>query len=383
MIVVCSCQNESNSYYSEQNAKVFEDSLSMEEVGTISFPLDSVTGFYHNSIQAFSQADSSYLSFFNEEVNALYIYNYETGNLVKRISYAIEGPDGLGNKYNIGHCIINLDSVLICTPQSFNLFLTNGKGRVLKRYKIREKKSDIDLAYPDPCAVKPIIVKDAKAYITGLMLGIENVIDQTKVFNVAEVDLVSGNVRPLVTRPDIYARGQWGMISKYHVYPCYNPLSGRFIYSFGLIHEVLETDHLGFVEWRYNGSKYFSHIKPFSKDAITKETYPGKDPLQKYDHTTPSYYYITFDPYRKLYYRFATLPLSVDEYNATDRQHQPSIIILNEKFEKTGETVMPKTGFNYRMIFLNKEGLHIGKESEYRKDESKLSFGIFLPQPKL
>ncbi|MFQ5447803.1 MAG: DUF4221 family protein, partial [Saprospiraceae bacterium] len=160
-------------------------------------------------------------------------------------------------------------------------------------------------------------------------------------------------------------------------------LSGHFIYSFGLIHEVLETDHAGFKSWKYNASSHFSTIKPFSKEAITQKNYPGKDALQKYDHTTPSYYCIIFDKYRRLYYRFATLPLSEDEYNTADRRHQPTIIILNEDFKKIGETVLPKRGFNYRMIFLNNMGLHIGKESEYRKDESKLTFGIFLPKPKL
>jgi uncharacterized protein DUF4221 len=347
MIFTCSCQNENSSYfYSEQNAKVFQDSLSMEEVGTVSFPLDSITGFYHNSIQALSIADSSYMSFFNEEANSLYIYNYYTRKLVKRIIYATEGPDGLGNNYKIGHYIINLDSILICTPHTFNLFMTNGKGKVLKRYKIREKESDENLAYPDPSAVKPMTVKGGKAYIAGLMLGIEPVVAQTKVFNVAEVDLVSGSVRPLVPRPEIYNEGQWGMVSNYHVYPCYNPLAGHFIYSFGLIHEVLETDHAEFENWKYNASSYFSAIKPFSTEAITTENYPGKAPLQKYDHTTPSYYCIFFDEYRKVYYRFATLPLSEDEYNTANRRHQPTIIILNEEFEKIGETVMPASGFN-------------------------------------
>lgn len=91
--------------------------------------------------------------------------------------------------------------------------------------------------------------------------------------------------------------------------------------------------------------------------------------------TSPSYENILFDPYRKVYYRFFRLPDTSYTPSVRGNNKPIGIIILNEKFEKQKEFMLPKNKYDLNNCFVSENGLHIQKMTE---SEDELVFDIFM-----
>lgn len=71
------------------------------------------------------------------------------------------------------------------------------------------------------------------------------------------------------------------------------------------------------------------------------------------------------------------LPRTVDQYEMRLNGMRLTYIILNNKFDKIGETKMPRGRYSYKTYFINNKGLHIANIEEYAKDENTLTFDIY------
>lgn len=365
-----------------QDRKDFDSSTETYQMVSkdyVKFPLDNETAKTHFAIQYFEINDSSYFSLFNRYKSTLYIYNYHAKTLKKKIFFEKEGPDGIINPAKIGYLIVSFDTIFLHEPFSNQLIHTNGDGKVVKKYKLKSGSESAYSNYTDVRTLKPMVYEKGKIYLTGLKVGIEPIPDHTQLENVYILDLKEARIEasPTIKRPDIYNQGQWGALFKYQLYGCFNHDTRRFIYSFGLEHNLYETDHNNLLKKHYAKSKYFEEeFKPLTKN---KDITPMELPVTKrteYDFTTPSYYAILYDPFKKCYYRFATPPLTKEQFDE-NKPFEPSVIILDENFERLGETRLPPQGtYNYSMMFINEKGLHIMHDN---REENALVFVIFEP----
>lgn len=357
-----------------------QDIMELQTKGYVSFSLDDRSGKYHFSLQAFNLSpDSAYFSFFNQLNSTLYVYNYDNQELEQRIVFENEGANGVGNPGKIGHLIVSLDSIFLYNASNFKLMLANSNGKILKRISVRTNDAGVYTPFADVRTLKPMVYKDNKVYLTGLKVGVEPIPDHTKFNNVIAVHLEQDEIEypGLLRRSKTYNEGQWGALHYYQLYPCYNPNTGRFVYSFGIDHNVYETDHDDYIQPYMANSRYFDKkIKPLAKD---KDLSMAELPVNKrteYDFTTPSYYAILYDESRNLYYRFVSPALTKEEYREK-KPLSPVVMILDENFEILGETSLPSQGtYNYSMMFVNENGLHIMHDNG---EEGKLYFVIFEP----
>lgn len=93
---------------------------------------------------------------------------------------------------------------------------------------------------------------------------------------------------------------------------------------------------------------------------------------------------LVYDPYRKVYYRFAYPAVELaDEVDWLGRavygRKKCSIIILDEDFSIKGETLLPEEVYNTYVYFINKDGLYISKDYQMNYDQSEdfMTFELF------
>lgn len=99
----------------------------------------------------------------------------------------------------------------------------------------------------------------------------------------------------------------------------------------------------------------------------------------------PNYGNILYDSYREIYYRIAypktdidasIRPLELMDYGRKNF----SIIILDKKFNKIGETLFPDYTYNSVQMFIREDGLYIS-ESHYLNpgfSDDRLNFRKFV-----
>jgi hypothetical protein len=129
-------------------------------------------------------------------------------------------------------------------------------------------------------------------------------------------------------------------------------------------------------EWHYGGSKYFHEIPEWSA--------PDSNEDERFYIESDSYREVLFDPWKKLYYRFAYRKVNYfDENNMRVNwdYKNPSIVILDEDFRKIGEYDLPENTYYTRNNFVSPEGLYISINHDQNKDadENKISFQLFKP----
>ena len=108
----------------------------------------------------------------------------------------------------------------------------------------------------------------------------------------------------------------------------------------------------------------------------------GQSVTEKYFLDNPSFDRILSDPFRKVYYRFALQKYEGQQNvpTAMFSSFKPlSDIILNEQFEKIGETLLPANKHFIFNAFVCKKGLYISNAhpNNPENDENKLSFTCY------
>lgn len=92
-LVSISCTENKENKKSQPN-KSQENVLRLVEEEPITFPLDKETN-YNVYTKLYSTNNESYLSFFNANNFSIYIYNYDSKSLYKRIQLDRDGPNGI------------------------------------------------------------------------------------------------------------------------------------------------------------------------------------------------------------------------------------------------------------------------------------------------
>lgn len=386
LIFSISCKTDSKFVYFEENSKDFIDSLTFKLIKEVSFPLDSLTAMTSFSVGLHEDPteDKRYYSMLSATETFINVYDYDTKEMVKRIFLNQDGPNGVGFGNGLmAHYLINLDSLLIYNYNQLELFLLDTDGVLLSKYKIQNKfERGQDEAIPWPSTLRPIFVRNGKAYLIGSLIKPE-IVDRELAGMVISVDLKTKEIKRTLPRSEVYDQGNWESHNlKHDLFGDFNPFTGRFIYSFAADPFLYETDHDTFLEKHYVGSAHFNKIVPLSNNRW-KRYVPEK--VQYYDKTSGSFNKIVFDKYNNLYYRFCFLPQTNSEYVPTTGVYnaKESIIILDENFKKVGEFLLPRFKYEFYNFFLTKEGLHLKLKPELHENDDQSIYHVFNVVPKL
>lgn len=393
LCILYSCSDsgtEKRFYYENHNARDFTDKVTLKEVGEKAFPLDANSGFYNYAMELFYDKDSSRnFAFLNQNNHTIYIYDYDRSILKRKIQFETAGPNDIGKTEDMGFHILGNKNIVLVDHWLGKLLVTDSNGVVLKRIDVKPpSKSSYYSLYPKISSnMPPICLYDSVIYIFGEHTDNIKMFDSTR--SIIKVDLSTYKVQWLLPFTDTYKGSYWGMATnQFQVNGCYVPQSKRFVINFAADPLLKETDLDKYAKDRYLGSKYFEEIEPLfrhPKPDINKDLV---NESRKYKLTTPSFRYIYFDPFHKLFYRKAYIPFPKDEYAKRETEDllqsvKHSFIIADENFNKVGEVILDKDIYDINMIFFTKEGLNVAKLSSYNKNEDSLHFALLKPFPEL
>lgn len=376
----CSPDEISDPYiYPKTNALNYTQTHTLVENELKTILLDKSNSIDYSSLQLLQVSEErAYLSLFDQSGPRWYLYDYESGEMIKHISFALEGPNGVGtNTMSMGCFLYSPDTLLIQNYWNNELMIFNSKG---------EKQSTIVLPAPDEghfsamLAQAPAFGHSPYVFLPNIYQGIigDQLIPSNKIPVFLMLNIRDGSTRYLGRRSGIYDQGYHVAGTNSMVFGDYNGHLNQVVYSFRQDHTVYLSDHNGRVKIHPVGSEFFQDIEPLSEDfreGLEQEV-SGAPMVGEYIRTMPKYGRILYDPWRNVYYRFTNLPRNKEEYLANPYQIKPSVIIINAEFLKIGEVKMDidqlYSSAKLYDAFVSKEGLMIPWKSETSEDEFKL-----------
>ncbi|WMN12335.1 DUF4221 family protein [Marivirga salinae] len=365
-------------FYSCEYGKSTEGDIQDYQIQEIHFSIDSTISKESNTIQYFEAENNRYLIVFNKPTNEIIWYDFDKGTLDKKTKLYTQGPNNIGKPYGIH--IKSMDSIFVLSSATYNLALINREGELLQNYKLFQGELDFT-GRPKGAdnSIKPIlqstnpllILSDSIVALAGLpdVNPLNTDFYDSKVY--IKLNLNSGSIDYQIPYPKRYQGKLWGL---YHSFPyhTYNSNTGKAVISFPASKKVYLTD--------------FQEIDSISVPSQNvEEPAYWKDPeangfkMMKFFISTPSFYRIEYDPYRKLYYRFSQSPSSADLSKVDISQisvfnsKNTYISILDEDFNLLQELPLPKK-YDPRFILIAPNGLFIVKENQ---NEDRLTFAVF------
>ena len=307
-----------------------------------------------------------YLVFHNDLNPRLLFYNMKTGEFVKDVKYALQGPEGVCTF--VSFYIKSKDEIYLSDFNFQNLNVVDWNGKLKKR--IPNKRVDGKHLY--------IMLGDEDLIMVGDSLFMSLAIDQergmdNRLKNSPLCAVLNTKNDEIKTLPfsyfDLTQKEDEGYIIIYYR-RCFD--GERFIYSF------LDSDDI------FVSDISHEHVK---RIRIENKYWPHREiPLQRINSTTrrqqleagenASIYY---DPYRNVYYRVIYPPCEIDpNMNLSDflgyGRSKFVIQILDKTFHVIGEKEMPENIYCSVPLLIREDGVYLS-ESHFLNpnfDEDKL-----------
>lgn len=379
--LIWSCGNDNFNdilYYQEDNSIIFKDNFQLKEYNEVSFPLSNKTAFNNFSICYFEDENQSFVSILNLIEPAIYIYNYNTRQLFKKIILQKEGENGVGKLSKLSsHYIDNLNEVYILNYFELRMYTLNLNGTLLRKDNLANLK---DTFSPNPVTSTsfPVVRSDDnKLYIPGHPFFSFKKFKSIASFTV--VDLKNYSINYKYIMPKLYEKASWYSNFSYIPTMVKNSTNKKLFVSFPIDPFIYQVEGDTITKDSYVSSKYFKTIQPLTRN--TEKDYIGTNyttqQREEYSGTTPVFRAFLYDKYNNIYIREAVLKPTLTEFKNGNQDPTSSLILLDENFKKIGETLLPNEIYTSRIFFLNKKGLHVAKINKYQENEDEITFGVF------
>ena len=368
--LVCSC-----SYKKNDRVNRTED-YSLIVKADKCFNLDSETVQTTEYLQLFKSGEEIIFSFVNEYDNSIVLYDYATGENMRKIKFEREGANGINSVTS--YLIINEDSIYLYDRTTHLLSLANDRSIVKDKKRInivRCLKGDSIFAPSElfPRTNSPILKIGDELLLSGtLFYEFEGENDSNRPV-MAFYNLQKNTIRYSDSYPSMYHSGNWGGSFTYR-FPYYTlSPNNELVISFAADHNIRvhHVDSLQYHEF-YAGTKEDIVIEPVEKSLDFEHFSPEAD-RDHYVHSL-NYGCIHYDSYREVYYRLAGHPdSSIDPKEGVLRKPM-SVTILDKNFQIVGETMLPQELYLLNQCFVGPDGFHIQVESE---DDDIMRFKTF------
>jgi hypothetical protein len=357
-------------------------SMELVKIGEITFPIDDETNKYGH-VEFKDWGNSKWFILGNGETNQLKIYDYTNRSLIHTVQFSLnmDGPDRFMVGYFSSFSVLSPDTILSVIDQTGEFILANRDGKVFSKVSY-PLENTIKSAYPGLHNFFRPVMKDHSLYIPQ---GWGSSATENLIFKVDFDAEGGGSVSTLMNWPqNISANWKNSNVFHWKNYPMvYNANTGQFVFSFNAHQNLLVTTDFEHFEEFPASSSLISEIKDLDLNL------QNDIPKMWADFYQRSFYRsLLYDPYRKVYYRFANIalppPLDADVQNPR-RYEMMSIVVLDEEFNILSETRFKSSvlGKNYleRMSFVGPDGLHMAYtqlSEEVEDHEDLLSFDIFI-----
>ncbi len=298
----------------------------------------------------------SKLVIFNHQQNTLLIYDIESQELEKKISYDFQGPNAINGIFPGGGLhVISKDSILIYSQLQSTLYLSDFTGNIFKKTRIKNDS----IGFGALGLYSTLAYRNKKVYMQSLPVTIgEFKTDYENRPNMfGSIDLSTGMTKEFVLDYPTPYQGKDQSQQLQMADIVYNADMDKFIISFPLSHLVHVTDFTG------DTQTYAARSKLVGKP--TEVDHNRKDIDQ---NAIGSYYFWTNDRYGKLvhdpvsgyYFREAMKGLSERGYKAREFNTEKEIIVLDKNFRQVAS--LPHHGGTFMYYFFDSNEIYWNKD---------------------
>lgn len=331
---------------------------------------DTRIPLYH--LHTFETGGVEYMTFPNRETRTLLVYELLSGKLVKKVSFHAEGPNGIGPGL-YGYLMKDFDHIYVAGITHSVIYRTDTTGIIREKILFPETEDGMltEPSYYTNLGYKQLHFIDGALYIPqGLnrALGTDRWVEESPTAVV--MDTLTRKVKRF---PMLHPQGKISS-EDYNNYMADLTYSmtydgENFIYSFSCEDELYRVaPSSASVEKMPATSRYLP--------TITFKKIPDDfRQIIKASCEMPDYGNILYDPYRKVYYRFAFPETELEDgLNYMQILHNGkkefSIIILDENLHVIGETKFPPFSYVPHIFFIREDGLYISTSHFMREDYS-------------
>lgn len=310
-------------------------------------------------------------SFLNEHENAIYLYDYKSGETYSTMHFNRLWP--------VQAYEINSDTLLLFSyDRSEVVSRIGGASRTYSvSNPVNASKEFILSPYLQTRA--PLIKAESQKVVMPLFSpGIAPARLERLRRSVRILDMESGQTKDFIPFPKDSDGKNWGG-GFHYMYPYFDVGSAhRLVVSFSFSHylSVFDMDSEESMQvWA--GSGIIDQIKPFPGSRKSVNRSPNTYKTIEWYMRNPSYEGVLYDRYRKCYYRIARLPLPAGESIPAVGNVKPVVVIvLDENFNYLGETrLSSKIPYNTFCSLVSPGGLMIQVQD---KNEDRILFHEIL-----
>jgi hypothetical protein len=293
---------------SPAEAATFEKDILAKNISARTFTQDEFTNAASGAVQLYDDSTHSVLCIFSPFSQRLSVYDYKSGEQIKSLNLAAR----LNRK--LSYCKVhNLDSILCYSYATGYTYITDSALNFSDSFQLKHPIDTVcHLYYPSPFPKtgNSMFLWNDVLYTVGWIGG--EPIKETERKILTAFDLKRRTLSWYVPYPAEYSRKNWG--GSFFRMGYFTDAGDKFLISFPASEnlQILDKTTLTLAPAKVAKSKYHTEIKPLElplglcMDAkVTGLHYS----------TQFSYSDIVFDPYRKLFYRFAELPVEKKDCN--------------------------------------------------------------------
>lgn len=369
LLIAClSCDNEPKSEdQSYSTAK-------LEKVAEQSFSVPPSSTNYTKYLQYYKNSDDEYLVSANHNNYTIELYSFSKERIVHKYKLPRDGKHDLRYPQVFGFYLVNFDSVFVNAYDRPLLLLLNEDSEI-----VNAKTMNIGTANS---SMLPLTRRPTEYFNNKLLFGAHPSGQYNKQFWSNPLyftyDISSNQLEKNVSSSFVVKEGNYGAFHIHHSYTVNhdeNLMIHNITYDQNLYVRNLNNQKI--VKKIEVPSKYFSEIPPW-KEEDNNEV----DGHQEFYIENNSFKSILWDPYRKVYYRFAERGVELQDLNGqfnTWHDKLISVIVLNTDFEIIGESDLEQSKYRISNVFVGERGLYISTSNEKNPDynEDLMNFDVF------
>lgn len=356
--------------------------LTIAKVSELTLDIDQETSNAIYLAQFYPGDSTDYLFLLNKYINGCNYFDLESGRQLGRISLPREGPGSV--REVSGFSVVNLDSILMVARGTISRSIyTNLSGDHYPLYPFFEARS---MGIDNPVAVSaaPVVLEGHRVHYVRypLQQSVQELTANRQLFKWECVyDTLAKTIQELpIHLPEVYQGKRLNawfiMLSRVKGHADY------WVYNWPIKNNLFVRQ----------GDSYSLHEKELAYPNAIKRVIPMAGVLSRADIRqvveNKSYIRLFYDPFRKLYYRFASLPITFDpakhrDYYAFDYQAL-ELSVIDTAFQIVHVSQLPPETYNVFGCFVGPRGLYIPRNNVFNPEltENEIVYDVFAPQEK-
>ncbi|MHA7131076.1 DUF4221 family protein [Algoriphagus namhaensis] len=319
-------------------------------------------------------AESNLLFSLNWIQNSIQIYDLEEERKVKELRFDYEGPNGVLDIMGIyPH---SLDSIFLFNQLESELTLIDTSGQIRGRLAYQSPDQYSPAFVHHAYFTSPPVLKGDKMIVKTHFYGNIQTMTQEQLEQkqlVYEIDLKSGATRFLDLKfPDDYMPNGLKLFEA-----SIATGAGKHVYSLFGDHRLFYVEEWGdSLKWKEGKSAHLPASLPYLPMGAD-----GLD-FRKYSFYSPHYESMAYDPFRKLFIRFAFHEIEPDDSVPVSdwRNHSGpfSVQLFDENLDLVSEMAFPAGQYHPFSYFITEDGLYLSTNHPLNpaNQEDRMSFRL-------